>query len=392
MVYRIFTMLSYQMVAVTVGWQIYSLTRNTFALGTIGLAEVVPYLITAPFAGYLVDILRRRVLGMWCCVILALTPLLLLLATTGTIGVKGTWFFYFAIALGGCVRSFLGPIYNALFAQILAREHFVRGASFGAVVFQTGLVLGPALAGAVVAKLGIPTAYAMACTFAVIAAIAVRTLQVGERPTPAKRPPIFASILEGGKFVWGHQILLGAMALDMFAVLFGGAISMLPAYIKEVLELGPEAFGMLRAAPALGSVIMALWLARNPLDRNAGRILLFAVAGFGLCWSAFALSKLLWLSALILVVSGLCDGISVVLRSTIMQLSTPDEMRGRVSSINGIFIGSSNELGAFYAGSMAGLLGLLPAMFIGGIVTVCVVLVTAYRAPKLRNLNLSDLN
>lgn len=351
MIYRIFTMLSYQMVAVTVGWQIYEITRNPLALGTIGLAEVIPYFLTAPFAGYLVDILRRRILGMVCCLVLALTPFLLMLATNGTIPVKGTWFIYLAIALSGCVRSFLGPVYNALFAQVLPREHFVRGASFGAVVFQAGLVLGPAMAGAVVATWGMTAAYAMATVFGLIAAFAVRLVRVGERPPPPARPPIFASILQGGKFVWGHQILLAAMALDMFAVLFGGAISMLPAFIKDVLDQGPEAFGMLRAAPAFGSVIMALWLARHPLDKSAGKILMYAVAGFGLCWAAFALSKLLWLSAVILVISGLCDGISVVLRSTIMQLATPDEMRGRVSSINGIFIGSSNELGAFYTGS-----------------------------------------
>ncbi len=391
MVYRIFTMLSYQMVAVAVGWQIYSITRNPTALGTIGLAEVIPYFLVAPFAGYLVDHLKRRVLGMFSCLVLALTPLLLLLVTTDTIHVEGTWFIYLAIALSGCVRSFLGPIYNALFAQVLKRSDFVRGAGFGAVIFQMGLVLGPAFAGLAIAKWGLSTTYSLAAVFGLIAAVAVRTIKVGERPKPESRPPIFASIAEGGRFVLGNQILLAAMALDMFAVLFGGAISMLPAFIKDVLNEGPEALGILRAAPALGSVVMALWLARNPLERNAGRILLWAVALFGLCWSAFAMSQWLWLSAAILVVSGLLDGISVVLRSTIMQLTTPDDMRGRVSSINGIFIGSSNELGAFYTGSMAGLMGLIPAVFVGGLLTVAVVILTAWRAPKLRTLDLRSL-
>lgn len=392
MIYRIFTMLSYQTVAVTVGWQIYEITGNPLALGTIGLSEVIPYILVAPFAGYLVDILRRRVLGFWSCIILALTPALLLAYTQKWIPVTGIWFMYVAIALSGCVRSFLGPIYNGLFAQILKREQFVRGASLGAVMFQMGLVLGPAIAGVVVAKFSISHAYGLATFFGLIAAVAVRTIKVGERPKPAERPPIFASIAEGGKFVWNQPILLGAMALDMFAVLFGGAISMLPAYIKDVLLAGPEALGILRGSPAAGSILVALWLSKSPLDKNAGKILLTAVALFGVSWICFSMSKSLWLSAAILFASGLCDGISVVLRSTIMQLTTPDEMRGRVSSINGIFIGSSNELGAFYAGTMASLLGLIPATMFGGFMTILVVLITAYKAPELRRLRLRDLS
>jgi MFS family permease len=202
---------------------------------------------------------------------------------------------------------------------------------------------------------------------------------------------VFASIAEGARFVFGHQILLAALALDMFAVLFGGAISLAPAFIADVLDEGPEALGILRAAPAAGSIAVGLWLARRPLERHAGPILLIAVAGFGLCMVGFALSKVLWLSALMLLLSGVCDGVSVVLRSTILQLATPDDMRGRVSSINGIFIGSSNELGAFWAGSMARLLTLIPAVVVGGCVTVGVVAVTAWKAPRLRRLDLREL-
>lgn len=391
MVYRIFTMLSYQTVAVTVGWQIYVMTRDPLKLGTIGLAEVIPYVMVAPFAGYLVDIMRRRVLGFYSCLVLTLTPALLLAYTEKWIPVSGIWFMYVAIALSGCVRSFLGPIYNALFAQILKREQFVRGASMGAVIFQAGLVLGPAIAGLVIAKFSISTAYALAVGFGLIAAVAVRTIKVGERPKPEKRPPIFASIAEGGKFVWNQPILLGAMALDMFAVLFGGAISMLPAYIKDVLLAGPEALGILRGSPAAGSIIIALWLSKKPLEKNAGKILLASVALFGVSWILFSMSKWLWLSAAILFCTGLFDGVSVVLRSTIMQLTTPDEMRGRVSSINGIFIGSSNELGAFYAGTMAALLGLIPATMFGGFMTILVVIITAIKSPQLRRMRISDL-
>lgn len=206
-----------------------------------------------------------------------------------------------------------------------------------------------------------------------------------------QRGPIFASIAEGARFVAGNQIMLGAMALDMFSVLLGGAVSMLPAFIKDILHQGPEALGLLRSAPAVGSIVIALWLTRHPLQRHAGRVLLLSVAAFGVCTIAFALSRNLWLSAAILLAYGACDGVSVVLRSTIMQLVTPDEMRGRVSSINGIFVSSSNELGAFYDGVMARLLGLVPAIIVGGCVTLGVVASTAKLAPRLRKLDIREL-
>ena len=199
------------------------------------------------------------------------------------------------------------------------------------------------------------------------------------------------SIAEGARFVVGNRIMVGAMALDMFSVLLGGVVAMLPAFIQEILHYGPEGLGILRAAPALGSVCVGLWLARHPLHRNAGRVLLYAVAGFGLCVIGFGLSRSFWLSAAILLFYGAFDGVSVVVRSTILQLATPDEMRGRVSSINGIFISSSNELGAFYAGTMARLLGLVPAVVVGGCAVLGVAGLTAWTNPTLRRLNLRDL-
>ena len=231
----------------------------------------------------------------------------------------------------------------------------------------------------------------MAAAFAALAAAIMLRLRVSEPAPQLQRAPIFASIAEGARFVFGHQVLLAALALDMFAVMFGGAISLAPAFIKEILDYGPEGLGILRAAPALGAVAMGVWLARHPLDRKAGRILLFAVVGFGLCMVGFGLSRAFWLSAFFLLLSGVCDGVSVVARSTIMQLATPDHMRGRVSSINGLFVGSSNEIGAFYAGSMARLLGLVPAVVLGGCVTMGVAAIAAWRAPKLRRLHFHEL-
>ena len=397
--YRLLGTLSYQVVAVTVGWHVYTLTRDPFSLGLIGLAEVIPYFCTAPFAGYLVDHLPRRKLGMVACLGLAVTAALLTAIAFGWIRTEGidggeprTWPIYAAIALTGAARSFLSPVYNALFARVLPRTQFPRGASIGSVTFQLGLVIGPALGGLVIGVSGVGAAYVLAIVLALGAALAIRLVRVTEPPVLLQRAPVFASIREGMQFVAGHQILLGALALDMFAVLFGGAVSLLPAFIKEILHYGPEGLGILRAAPALGAVIVGTWMARHPPDRNAGRLLLFAVAGFGMCIVGFGLSTHFWLSAALLFGSGLFDGVSVVLRSTIMQLATPDEMRGRVSSINGLFVGSSNELGAFYAGTMARLLGLVPAVVLGGFVTMGVVAVTARKAPKLRRLHLSDLN
>lgn len=389
--YRISAMLSYQIVAVTVGWHIYEITRNPFSLGLVGLAEILPFFCIAPFAGYLVDHLPRRRLGAIACLGLVATAGVLMAVAMGWLPFKGVWPIYAAIALTGAARSFLSPVYNALFARTLPREAFARGASIGSVVFQTGMVIGPALGGVLVGWGGKGLAYATAAVIALVAMAALLALRVDEPVSTAGRAPILRSIAEGARFVFSNQVMLGAMALDMFSVLLGGAVSMLPAFIHDILHYGPEGLGILRGAPALGSIVVGVWLARRPLQRNAGRVLLFAVAGFGLCTIAFGLSRHFWLSAAILLVYGMCDGVSVVVRSTILQLATPDEMRGRVSAINGIFIGSSNELGAFYDGTMARLIGLVPAVVLGGFVTMCVVGVTALKAPKLRRLDLRDL-
>ncbi|MFC3552187.1 MFS transporter [Lysobacter cavernae] len=394
--YRLLAMLSYQIVAVTVGWHVYELTRDTLALGLIGLAEVIPYFCFALFAGYAVDHLPRRKLGMFACVGLLLTTLVLAGVASGRLpaGVSGfgTLTIYAAIAVNGVVRAFLAPVYMSLFARVLKREQYARGAGVSSVVMQSGLVLGPALGGILVAWGGKTSAYLVAAAFAAAAAIAVISLRVTEPPMPAERAPVFKSIGEGLRFVFNTQVVLGAQALDMFSVLFGGAVALLPAFISDILHYGPEALGLLRASPAAGAVLVGLYLARKPLQRHAGRVLLIAVAGFGLCIIGFALSRQLWLSALMLMLSGMCDGVSVVLRSTILQLATPDHMRGRVSSINGIFIGSSNELGAFESGLAARLLGLVPSVIFGGCMTLAVVGATAKLAPKLRRLDLRELH
>ncbi len=389
--YRILAMLSYQIVAVTVGWHIYEVTRNPFSLGLVGLAEVLPFFCVAPFAGYLVDHLPRRRLGMVACSGLVLTAVVLTAVAQGWLPFHGVWPIYAAVAMTGMVRAFLSPIYNALFARVLERHQYARGAGLGSVVFQAGMVVGPALGGALVAWGGKSTSYGVAVVAALAALGCLAMLRVSEPVHTGPAAPIFKSIAEGGRFVLGNRIMVGAMALDMFSVLLGGVVAMLPAFLHEILHHGPEGLGILRAAPALGSVCVGLWLARHPLQQHAGRILLFAVAGFGVCVIGFGLSHSFWLSAVILLFYGAFDGVSVVIRSTILQLATPEEMRGRVSSINGIFISSSNELGAFYAGTMAKLLGLVPAVVLGGFAVLSVAGITAWKNPTLRRLNLRDL-
>jgi MFS family permease len=389
--FRIQIVLSYQIVAVVVGWHIYELTRDPLALGLIGLAEVIPYFSCALFAGYAVDHHSRRMFGVMACVMLFLNALTLLGVAAGLVAGDPTLWIYGSIVLTGIARAFIGPSYNALFALILPRKQYARAAGIGTSIFQAGLVIGPALGGLLVGFAGKSTAYAIATLLALSAAALLLTLRIKEPPA-AESAPIFKSIAEGLRFVANNQVMLGAQALDMFAVLFGGAVAMLPAFIHDVFHYGPEGLGILRAAPAIGAIATGLYLARHPLDKHAGRWLLAAVAGFGLCIIGFALSPNFWVAGAMLLLSGACDGVSVVLRSTIMQLMTPDTMRGRVAAINGIFIGSSNELGAFESGVAARLLGLVPSVIFGGMMTLGVVAATAKLAPKLRKLELSHLH
>jgi len=391
LLFRLLIVFSYQVVAVVVGWHIYQITHNPFSLGLIGLAEVIPYISTALFAGYAIDHHSRRMFGVFASMVLMLNALVLSAVAHGYIGSDSALWIYCSIACVGLARAFIGPTYSSLFALVVKREEFGRAASVGSSVLQSGLVLGPALGGLLVAYTSISVAYLVAAVFGVCAGLALLLLRVAE-PPPAESSPVFASIAQGLRFVAGNQIVLGAQALDMFAVLFGGAVAMLPAFIHDIYHYGPEGLGILRAAPALGAICMGVLLTRYPINKNAGRILLMAVAGFGVSIILFALTTHFWIAAFFLMCSGACDGVSVVIRTTILQLMTPDHMRGRVSAINGIFIGSSNELGAFESGLSAKLLGLVPSVIFGGLMTLTVVAITAKLAPKLRKVHLSDLH
>jgi MFS family permease len=374
------------------GWHIYELTHDPLALGLIGLAEVIPYFSSALFAGHAVDhYCSRRFFAILSSSVLCLGALALTAIVMGMVVGNTVLWIYAAITLTGFARAFISPSYNTLFAIIVPRATFARGASIGNSCFQVGSVVGPAIGGLLVGFASKAAAYALASLLCAGAAFAILRLTIKEPPAK-ERTPVFKSIAEGLRFVWSNQIVLSAQMLDMFAVLFGGAIALLPAFVQDVYQVGPEGLGILRATPALGAILTGLWITRHPINLHAGRWLLSSVAGFGVCIIAFALSTSFWLSAIILMAAGAFDGVSVILRSTIMQLATPDEMRGRVSAINGIFIGSSNEIGAFESGVMARLMGLIPSVVFGGLMTLSVVGITANRAPKLRELELEQLH
>ncbi|HEY8353515.1 MAG TPA: MFS transporter [Methylophilaceae bacterium] len=388
--FRVQLVLAYQIMAVVVGWHIYQLTRDPLALGLVGLAEVMPYFASALFAGHAVDHYSRRLFGVMSALILFVIALTLVAVSQGWLHGDATLWIYGATAVTGFARAFIAPSYGAMFSLVLQRSHYAKAAGFGSSMIQFGMVAGPAIGGLLVGFFSTTVAYLVAMLLCFGAAVSLFTLKVKE-PPPADSAPVLRSIAEGLRFVYRNQVLFGAQCLDMFAVLFGGAVALLPAFVQEVFDYGPEGLGILRAAPSIGAVITGLYLARNPIDLHAGRWLLGAVAGFGVCIIIFALSGNFWLATFMLLLAGICDGISVVLRATIFQLVTPDHMRGRVSAINGIFIGSSNELGAFESGLAARLLGLVPSVVFGGLMTLGVVGVTARLAPKLRRLSLSQL-
>lgn len=390
--YRLQMVLAYQIMAVVAGWHIYEITHDPLALGLIGLAEVVPYFSSALFAGHAVDhYYSRRIFGILSALLLCLSALTLSAVSQALIDGNITYWIYASVALTGFARAFIAPSYNTLFAIIVPRKTFARGASVGSSVFQVGLIVGPAIGGLLVGFINKTAAYTLASALCIGAMIALFRLTVKEPPAK-ESAPVFKSIAEGLRFVWGNQIVFGAQMLDMFAVLFGGAVALLPAFVHDIYQMGPEGLGILRASPAMGAILTSLWLTKHPINLHAGRWLLSAVAGFGLCMIAFAMSTYFWLSALILMTAGALDGISVVLRTTILQLATPDEMRGRVSAINGIFIGSSNEIGAFESGVTARIMGLVPSVIFGGLMTLGVVGIIARKNPKLRQLELQQLH
>ncbi|MGH7497912.1 MAG: MFS transporter, partial [Gemmatimonadales bacterium] len=373
---------------VVVAWQIYALTHDPLSLGLIGLAEAVPFIGLSLPAGHLADrvsrirIMRLALAGLLLCSV----TLLLLTLRPGLVRPGRVWPIYLVIFFSGIARSFLQPSRTALSAEVVPRDLYPNAVTWRSSTWQLAAVLGPALGGLIYGFGDAAAAYMVDVTLMLVGLFAAaRISHTPDRPPPSSES-VLRSLSEGVRFVRSQRVILGALTLDLFSVLFGGATALLPVFAAEILDVGPEGLGLLRAAPAAGAVVMSLMLAHRPPLRRVGRTLLANVALFGVSMIAFAVSRDFLVSLALLAASGMFDTVSVVVRSTLLQVLTPIHLLGRVSSVNAIFIGSSNEIGAFESGVAARLLGTVPSVVMGGLATLGVVGVIAVRVPELRRL------
>jgi MFS family permease len=372
-----------QVQSAALGWQVYLLTGDPLSLGLIGLAEAIPFLSLTLVGGWVADRVDRRRLSMLGLAAICASGVWLLAVTLA--GPRSALPLYFAQALAGLGRAFFRPATGALGAEIVPREHYHNATSWRSSVAHAAMVLGPAAGGALIAVGGPALAYAVVVLLLLGGLVALA--RVGRRPIHAPDGDgLLAGLRDGIGFVFAQPLILGSLSLDLFAVLFGGATALLPIFARDVLGVGEIGFGIMRAAPAIGSVTMSLALVRFGHFQRAGRVLLWCVAFFGLTWIGFALSRSWLLSIALLIAGGAFDNVSVVLRNVLVQTWTPREKMGRVSAVSGFFIGSSNELGAFESGVAARLLGVIPSVLFGGTMTLLTVAAVAWRAPALRKL------
>jgi MFS family permease len=378
------------MTVTVIGWWMYLLTDSELALGLVGLSEVIPAVSLALYAGHKIDIsekkslLLKAVLSYGGCILL-----LAWLSGNMAAGMLDNWTIAFCIcaviALTGVIRAFAAPGFGAMISQIVPREYLPSAAGMSSAAWLTASIIGHALGGFLIAWIGIHDSF-WVILFFVAGGFTLLTMLKPKPAVAVAGNNTWKSVKEGLDHVFKTKELLGALMLDLFAVLFGGAVALIPVFAKDILKTGPMGFGWLNAASDIGAILVVAMLTLRPLRGRQGKILLLSVAGFGVCIIIFALSKLYWLSFLALLISGLLDGISVVVRGTILQLKTPDHLRGRVMSVNSMFISSSNELGQFESGLMAKLIGTVPSVIFGGIMTIGVVAVTWIKAPSLRKM------
>ena len=368
---------------VVVGWQVYEMTRDPLSLGLIGLAEALPFIAIALYAGHIADRLNRRMIAIAGTCGLLLSAIALLVFTL--LHMRATWPVYAVIFVSGLGRSFTRPAVTALSAELVPREIYSNAVTWRSSTWQFAAVGGPALGGLMYGFVGPAAAYGVVCVLMAMSIAAIAWIEHNARPVVAANISVGESLRLGFRFLWHEPVVLSAMTLDLFAVLFGGAAALLPIFTR-MLGAGPQGLGVLRAAPAVGSLIVGLYLAHRPPFRRAGPTILSSVGVFGFCIIGFALSRNFYLSMLLLTVSGMADQVSVLIRGTLVQTSTPTHLLGRVSSVNQIFIGSSNEIGAFESGLAARLMGTVPSVIFGGSMTLLVVAITAIVSPKLRKL------
>ena len=388
---RFIFIIALRMMTTLVGWWIYQLTNTAFAIGLVGLSEVIPAVSFALYAGHVIDISEKRwmLLRGVLLYFVAASILLFLSFDLTKEHLANNWIavcIYGVIFCTGIIRSFTGPVFNVILAYIVPKTVLQNATTWNQGAWLSASVTGHALGGLLIAYLGI-TGALTAIIIAILLGFIVLTRLKPKPPLNEKgEQRTWESVKEGLRFVFRTKELLGAISLDLFAVLFGGAVAMVPVYARTILHVGAIGYGWLNAASDIGSICIVVLLTIYPLQKNQGRTLMFAVAGFGACIIIFGLSKIYVISFLALMISGMLDGISVVVRGTITQLKTPDNMRGRVLSVNSMFINSSNELGQFESGLAAHLLGNVPSVVFGGCMTLIVVIITWLKAPTLRKL------
>jgi len=371
-----------EMQAVAVGWQVYEITKRPLDLGYVGLAQFLPGILLFPISGHVSDRFQRRNVLSACYAGYAMCFALLLMLTARSAPSISS--IYVVLVLIGIVRSFNSTASRAILPQLVPEEHFPNAVAWNATIFQTATILGPALGGIIYAVFHGPSAvYLIAMITSAGATISSFRIRPEVKPRP-REPMTLKTVFAGLHFIWSKKIILGAISLDLFAVLLGGAVALLPVYAREILHTGPWGLGLLRTAPGVGAAIMAVFLAHWPLRGRSGPTLLWAVAGFGIFTIIFGISRNLIVSLLALLLLGASDMISVIIRATLTQLATPDEMRGRVTAVDMIFIGTSNEFGQFESGVTAQWFGTVPAVILGGVGTLVVIALWAWWFPELR--------
>lgn len=389
---RLFLILALNMQTTIISYEIYQLSHDELSLGFLGLAEVIPAIGFSLFAGHLVEGKEKKTV-----LLKVIIGYLLLTFAFGIISVCShkslisinttCLLIYSCTFVGGTLRAFFSPANFSLLGLITPKKHYSNAATWSSTAWQIGAVTGPLIGGLAIANFNYSMSQFWVFIFQVISLVSI--LKIGKKTIHQKeKQPIGKSLKEGLSFVFNHNIILAALALDMFAVLFGGAVALLPVYASDILKVGEIGFGWLRAAPGIGSIITLILISFFPLKKNPGIKLLICIAGFGITTIIFGISTSFMLSFLMLLLGGLCDGISVVIRGTILQLYTPDNMRGRVAAVNTMFISSSNELGALESGLTAKFMGTKPAVVLGGFLTILVVIFTYYKTPKLKTLKL----
>jgi MFS family permease len=380
---RFLIVASVEMQAVAVGWQVYEITKKPLDLGLVGLAQFLPGILLFPISGHTSDRFERRKVLSACYAGFAICFALLLgLAQREAHSVSAI---YVVLVLLGVVRSFNGTASRSILPQLVPEEHFPNAVAWNATTFQAATILGPSFGGILYAMFRGPSAvYATATLTAIGAMLSTFRIRPEVKARP-REPMTFTTVFAGLRFIWRQKLILGAISLDLFAVLLGGAVALLPVYAREILHTGPWGLGLLRTAPGVGAAIMAVLLAHRPLRGRSGLTLLWSVAGFGIFTILFGVSRSLTLSLIALILLGASDMISVIIRATLTQLATPDEMRGRVTAVDMIFIGTSNEFGQFESGLTAQWFGTVPEVILGGVGTLVVIVVWAWLFPELRH-------